>query len=105
MGEKSQLVANKYELGVGDIDREEKDHGIDFMSFIETNSKGLTYFVMYVFYNIKYSWKQVNHWLRHHKHLSSRDFSLNVKGQKIGKTQWYINATNTKFPIVMEFYS
>lgn len=57
MGEKSQLVANKYELGVGDIDREEKDHGIDFMSFIETNSKGLTYFVMCVFYNIKYSWK------------------------------------------------
>lgn len=48
------------------------------MNLIKTNVKGLSYFVIWVFY-IKYSWKQVNYWLGQHKHLSSRDFSLNVK--------------------------
>lgn len=44
------------------------------MNLIKTNSKRLTYFIIWVFYNINYSWKQVNHWLGFDKHQLSRDF-------------------------------
>lgn len=46
---KSQLVASKNKIpGVLIEDKKKKDHSIDFMNLTKTNSKELTYFIIWV---------------------------------------------------------